>query len=134
MLASDRLAANIWQSVQPAWVPTTHVLHACLAAQALQVITRPLPRPAPQVHKSIVHDDVDVRGFFAWSLLDNFEWGYGFTKKFGLHHVDMATLERTPKASAHWFAKVVQRNRLELGPKRSASAAPLGRLSVHSEV
>jgi len=39
-----------------------------------------------QVHKALLHDDVDVRGYFVWSLLDNFEWGYGFQKKFGLHY------------------------------------------------
>ena len=65
------------------------------------------------MHKAILNDDVDVRGYFVWSLLDNFEWGYGFTKKFGLHYVDFDTLERLPKMSAQWYAEVIRKNRLE---------------------
>eukprot|EP00877_Chromochloris_zofingiensis_P007969 jgi/Chrzof1/3425/Cz12g24240.t1 len=67
-----------------------------------------------EVHKAILTDDVDVRGYFVWSLLDNFEWGYGYTKKFGLHHVDLNTLERTPKLSANFFTEVIKKNRLEM--------------------
>ncbi|MGI5231636.1 GH1 family beta-glucosidase [Actinoallomurus sp. CA-142502] len=45
----------------------------------------------------------DVRGYFVWSLLDNFEWAHGYSKRFGIVHVDYATQERTWKDSAHWY-------------------------------
>jgi beta-glucosidase len=51
---------------------------------------------------------VDVRGYFAWSLLDNFEWSYGFSKRFGIVHVDHATQRRTPKQSARFYADVIR--------------------------
>lgn len=50
---------------------------------------------------------VDLRGYQVWSLMDNFEWGYGYSKRFGIVHVDYDTLERTPKDSAHWYAALV---------------------------
>jgi beta-glucosidase len=50
---------------------------------------------------------VDVRGYFVWSLLDNFEWAYGLSKRFGLIHVDYHTLRRTLKSSAHWYRQVI---------------------------
>ncbi|PWK86833.1 GH1 family beta-glucosidase [Fulvimonas soli] len=50
---------------------------------------------------------VDVRGYYAWSLLDNLEWSLGFAKRFGLYHVDFATQKRTPKASARLYAQVI---------------------------
>lgn len=55
-------------------------------------------------------DGVDVRGYFYWSLLDNFEWGEGYSKHFGLVHVDYDTFERTLKKSAYYFSDVVKSN------------------------
>jgi len=54
-----------------------------------------------------IDDGVPVDGYFAWSLLDNFEWERGYTKRFGLVRVDYDTLERLPKASARWYQSVV---------------------------
>ena len=59
-----------------------------------------------------IDDGVDLRGYFVWSLMDNFEWGFGFSKRFGLIHVDYETLERTRKDSAHWYAGVTRTNGL----------------------
>jgi beta-glucosidase len=53
---------------------------------------------------------VPVGGYFHWSLLDNFEWAHGFTKRFGLVHVDLATQRRTPKDSAQYYSAVVAAN------------------------
>jgi beta-glucosidase len=53
----------------------------------------------------------DVRGYVLWTLLDNFEWAEGYTKHFGVVHVDRETLVRTPKASYHWYAEMVRGSR-----------------------
>ncbi|WP_418959425.1 GH1 family beta-glucosidase [Streptomyces tritici] len=63
------------------------------------------------VHRAI-EDGADVRGYFLWSLLDNFEWAYGYGKRFGIVHVDFATQRRTPKSSARWYADVIARGGL----------------------
>ena len=55
---------------------------------------------------------IPVHGYFAWSFIDNFEWAYGYAKRFGLVYVDYATQRRTPKLSAHWYAAVVRENRV----------------------
>ena len=53
---------------------------------------------------------VDLRGYFVWSLFDNFEWSLGYSKRFGIVHVDFATQKRTPKDSAYLYAKIVATN------------------------
>ncbi|MEU4666888.1 GH1 family beta-glucosidase [Amycolatopsis sp. NPDC023774] len=64
-------------------------------------------------HLRAAHDaldqGVDLRGYFYWSLLDNFEWAEGYAKRFGLVHVDYATQRRTPKRSAQWYSEVIAR-------------------------
>ncbi|GLJ09637.1 hypothetical protein SUGI_0113180 [Cryptomeria japonica] len=57
-----------------------------------------------------IKDGANVAGYFAWSLLDNFEWLSGYTSRFGLVYVDFKTLKRYPKMSAYWFSKVLQRH------------------------
>ena len=52
-----------------------------------------------------------LAGYFAWSLLDNFEWAYGYAKRFGLVHVDYETQRRTIKASGHRYAEIIRRHR-----------------------
>jgi beta-glucosidase len=54
---------------------------------------------------------VDLRGYFAWSFMDNFEWARGYAQRFGLVHVDYATQRRTPKDSAEVYAQIVRRHR-----------------------
>ncbi|OIJ64735.1 GH1 family beta-glucosidase [Streptomyces mangrovisoli] len=58
-----------------------------------------------------VEAGVDVRGYFVWSLMDNFEWAEGYARRFGLVHVDFATLERTPKASYRWYRDALRAQR-----------------------
>jgi beta-glucosidase len=69
------------------------------------------------VHAAI-EAGVNVRGYFAWSLLDNYEWSLGYARRFGIVHVDYETLERTPKASALFYRDVIR--------SRGAALASLG--------
>ncbi|MFK0116967.1 GH1 family beta-glucosidase [Streptomyces sp. NPDC090994] len=55
-----------------------------------------------------IADGADVRGYYLWSLLDNFEWAYGYEKRFGGVYVDYVTLERTPKSSALWYGEAAR--------------------------
>lgn len=60
--------------------------------------------------RKAMREGVKVNGYFVWSLMDNFEWAYGFSKRFGLIYVDYETLKRYPKDSAYWYEKVIRRN------------------------
>ncbi|MFI6820668.1 GH1 family beta-glucosidase [Micromonospora sp. NPDC050187] len=61
--------------------------------------------------RTAIAEGVDVRGYFVWSLLDNWEWAEGFTKRFGLVHVDVDTRARTPKSSYAWYRDLIARSR-----------------------
>ncbi|MFT3801879.1 MAG: GH1 family beta-glucosidase [Burkholderiaceae bacterium] len=83
-----------------------------------------------ETYTAAMHDAIragaDVRGYFVWSLLDSFEWGAGYTNPFGLVHVDFATLKRTPKASARWYANFIEQarnGRTGAGPQTVDNAA-----------
>jgi len=60
-----------------------------------------------------IADGVDLRGYFVWSLLDNFEWAHGYAKRFGLIYVDYATQQRIVKDSGEWYARVIAHNGVE---------------------
>ncbi|MEU6892302.1 GH1 family beta-glucosidase [Streptomyces sp. NPDC046557] len=64
------------------------------------------------VHRAI-GDGAPVEGYFLWSLMDNFEWAYGYAKRFGIVHVDYETQVRTPRSSARWYAGVARSGRLD---------------------
>ena len=63
------------------------------------------------VVREVVLDGVDVRGYFAWSLLDNYEWSEGYRMRFGIVHVDFATQRRTLKASGRWYSQLIEAHR-----------------------
>jgi beta-glucosidase len=60
---------------------------------------------------------VDLRGYQVWSLMDNFEWAYGYTKRFGIVHVDYDSLERIIKDSGHWYSRLIESRTIPAGPR-----------------
>lgn len=66
-----------------------------------------------QLHRAI-ESGVNVKGYFCWSLMDNFEWAFGYSMRFGIVHVDYETQKRTLKESGKWYSRVVKENRLEV--------------------
>ncbi len=111
-------------------------LHADYGHANLMVTENGIPVPDVVSAESRVHDEgrvkyleahltqvrramdagVPVRGYFVWSQLDNFEWAYGYTKRFGLVYVDFETKQRLMKDSGRWYAQVIRENGLPLHP------------------
>jgi len=73
-----------------------------------------------QSHLTALHRAIgagaDVRGYYLWSLMDNFEWAWGYSKRFGMVHVDYDSLARTPKDSARWYSEVIRTNSVIADP------------------
>jgi len=63
-----------------------------------------------------IKDGASLAGYFVWSLLDNFEWGWGYQKRFGIVFVDFGTQRRIPKSSARFYSDVVRANAVPLPP------------------
>ena len=110
--------------VQREYRPAVHVRHRerHLAPRCARAGRRrprsgahPLHRPSrggrPAGHR---RTGADVRGYFLWSFMDNFEWGFGFTKRFGMVHVDYETQKRTVKDSGRWYAALAASNGFRL--------------------
>ena len=74
--------------------------------------------------KAAIADGANVQGFFYWSLLDNYEWAWGYDKRFGLVHVDFDTLARTPKASYHALTRALARNDTDSALARNDQEQP----------
>jgi beta-glucosidase len=62
-------------------------------------------------HRAVA-EGYPLKGYFLWSLMDNFEWADGYTKRFGIHYTDFATQRRIPKLSAAWYKEVIRENRV----------------------
>ncbi len=68
-----------------------------------------------QAAAAAIREGVDLQGYFVWSLMDNFEWAEGYSKRFGLIYVDYHTMRRTPKASAGWYRDLIARHARTVG-------------------
>ena len=109
---APRLAAKVWNNktlyITENGTSSEDRLHADGKVYDLDRIM--FLRNYLQALQRAVAEGVPVRGYFLWSLMDNFEWIFGYEKRFGLYHVDFETQRRTPKLSAAFYRDVVARN------------------------
>ncbi|HEV8480907.1 MAG TPA: GH1 family beta-glucosidase [Candidatus Eisenbacteria bacterium] len=122
---------NGWESHPPSLTRILRWVHERYAAAPLYVTENGFAAPDPDesppgglddsvrveyyrghlaAARNAIAAGVDLRGYFAWSLLDNFEWGEGYSLRFGLVHVNFKTQKRTPKASYHFYHDVIESN------------------------
>lgn len=110
------------RNVTKLWKPQTIYIteNGCSAADTLSAkgrvedIDRVMYLRNHLVHlQRAVGEGYPVKGYFLWSLLDNFEWVDGYNNRFGIHYVDFKTQKRTPKLSAEWYREVIARNGVE---------------------
>lgn len=84
------------------WVSLDGQVHDSSRVDFLHRYLRELKRAA--------EDGADIQGYFAWSLMDNFEWAYGYSERFGLVYVDYQTQERIVKDSGNYYREVIETN------------------------
>jgi beta-glucosidase len=84
-----------------------------------------LRRHVIAAHRAL-EQGVPLKGYFHWSLMDNFEWGHGYTKRFGLFRVNFDTCERAPKASARWYRRMIADNEIDDAKEGSGARSDTG--------
>lgn len=111
---TPKLAARVW-NIKELYITENGASSADVLTQEDHVLDTDrvmyLRNYLTQLHRG-VSEGVPVRGYFLWSLLDNFEWADGYQKRFGIHYVDFKTQKRTPKLSANFYRTVIARNGL----------------------
>lgn len=113
---------NSWAFVNSCWLHDSTIMGSvkcCFFILPFDWMAMPLPRLYTILMKTYIcldRDGANVRGYFVWSLLDNFEWNLGYTKHFGLIYVDFKNgLTRHLKSSAYWFMRFLKGGQVKHG-------------------
>ncbi len=139
--SEGKLTDTEWEVYPPAMYESLERMHREYGVSSLYVSENGAAFPDVRSHDGRIHDleriayldgylgavsmalaeGVPVRGYFVWSLLDNFEWALGYSKRFGIVHVDYPTLERVPKDSFFWYRDLIASSRRAAPPVVGAS-------------